>query len=235
MRSCGNGNDAITSGSSPARKRATTAAGSVPTRNDVSPHPERPTRVPWMGRPLASRCRPGADDRSTLRPATAKASAPGGWPTARGEGARSCGAPRRRSAPPCRSRYSPPLWRSDAPRRPTSGSRVNSVGPAVSVNAASTGEGGRRRWCRRRDDQLLAPVPGFSSWPPNCLRIAESTLSPKSAWPRERETLVQRGGQHRRGHALVDRGERWSSGPRPNRSPGRRTPRAAGPRPAPRR
>ena len=37
------------------------------------------------------------------------------------------------------------------------------------------------------DLQLYGHLPqlAFSSWPPNCLRIADSTLSPKSPRPRE--------------------------------------------------
>ena len=42
----------------------------------------------------------------------------------------------------------------------------------------------------------------FSSWPPNCLRIAESSLLPKSASSLRREACEQRGRDHRRGHAL---------------------------------
>ena len=48
----------------------------------------------------------------------------------------------------------------------------------------------------------------FSSWPPNCFRIAESTLSAKSSRPRGGEARVERRAEHRRRHALLDRGDR---------------------------
>ena len=46
----------------------------------------------------------------------------------------------------------------------------------------------------------------FSRWPPNSNRIADKTLSWKSAFAARTESFVQRGRKHRRRHAFVDRG-----------------------------
>ena len=67
---CGNGNEAMTSSSSPASNRATRPADPAWVRTDAMVQPCRPTRVPWMGRPLPSRWTAGASVRSTLRPST---------------------------------------------------------------------------------------------------------------------------------------------------------------------
>ena len=65
----GNGNEAMTTGSEPASKRATAVAAPARVRTALSSHPARPTRVPWMGRPLPSSCRWSTPVRSTVRPA----------------------------------------------------------------------------------------------------------------------------------------------------------------------
>ena len=55
-----------------------------------------------------------------------------------------------------------------------------------------------------RGRHLLAHA--FSSCPPNCLRIAESSLSAKSASPRELKRSKRAAVEHVGRHALVDRG-----------------------------
>ena len=85
---------------------------------------------------------------------------------------------------------------SDAPSIPSSGRKVGRTGRRVQHDALDAVEGRSRRG-RRVVTSPSARLPGrqvtltgvaardFSSWPPNSLRIAESTLSAKSASPRE--------------------------------------------------
>ncbi len=53
----------------------------------------------------------------------------------------------------------------------------------------------------------VAQPAGFSAWPPNSLRIAESTLVGELAEPAGFEPLIQGGGDDGGGHTFLDGGQ----------------------------
>ena len=166
----------------PARRRRACASRGIAQR-DVQ-HGAVLGGVDVLAARTSRRCARAARPARPGRPAARSSRRSAGSWSSRGTGRR----PRRSAS--CRGR---------GPRRTARAGARSPISAWCSASASHSGVSSMRT------RQLLDPSAAFSAWPPNSLRMADSTLSANSALPREREPLVQRGGEHVGGHALVDR------------------------------